>query len=369
MASIREDTRSGRYLVLFRYGGRQFQRALKTTSQKEANAIRGRIDETLQLIDRGRLEIPENADPATFILSDGKQTNKRVARKLLLLEDLFKAYDDERIERVKEATTIVTERIHLNHLRKHLPLRTAAQAVSAAELQQYVARRLKDKWRGRRIKVDTVKKEVATFRAIWNWAERHGHVVGRAPTHGLQYPKRDAKPPFMTRDEIERVINRGGHSEFEEQELWDALFLKSEESSKLLTEVKEAARHPFIYPMFVFVAHTGARRSELLRSQIDDFDFEARIIKIREKKRSRKNAITYRHVPMTSLLQTTMQTWFESHPGGNHTLCLHDSADDAPVLPLTVDQAVDHFKRTISDTTWKRVKGFHVFRHSFASNP
>ena len=49
--------------------------------------------------------------------------------------------------------------------------------------------------------------------------------------------------------------------------------------------MKKAAQHPFIYPMFVFAAHTGARRSEILRSQVDDFDFQSRTVQIREKKR------------------------------------------------------------------------------------
>ncbi|MEO8498886.1 MAG: tyrosine-type recombinase/integrase, partial [Planctomycetota bacterium] len=136
----------------------------------------------------------------------------------------------------------------------------------------------------------------------------------------------------------------------------------------LLPQVREAARHSFIYPMFVFVAHTRARRSEILRSQIDDFDFDARIVKIREKKRSKKNAITYRHVPMTALLQSVMQSWFATHPGGKHTFCTLSQGVEHNFAALTVDQAVDHFKRTIADTGWKCVRGFHVFRHSFASN-
>ena len=32
--------------------------------------------------------------------------------------------------------------------------------------------------------------------------------------------------------------------------------------------------HGFIYPMFVFAAHTGARRSEMRRSQIHDIDLD-----------------------------------------------------------------------------------------------
>lgn len=365
MASIREDKRTGRYLILFRFGGQQFQRSLKTTSPREANDARARVDETIRLIERGRIEMPDDADPATFILLDGKHTKTAGARQRLSLGALFDAYEQGRIERAKEDTTIATEGIHLGHLRKYLPVRTAAQAVAVADLQQYVARRLKDKWRGRLIKVDTIKKEVATFRAIWNWGERHCHVVGRAPTRGLQYPKRDEKAPFMTREDIERVISRGGLTDDEEQELWDSLFLRSDEVAELLDEVEQVALHRFIYPMFVFVAHTGARRSELLRSEIDDFDFDARMVKIREKKRSKTNAITYRHVPMTTFLQTVMHEWFEVHPGGRYTLCYSEGQDASQ---LTVDQAVDHFKRTLGKTNWHRTRGFHVFRHSFASN-
>ena len=37
--------------------------------------------------------------------------------------------------------------------------------------------------------------------------------------------------------------------------------------------------------MFMFAAYTGARRSEICRSQIDDFDFDQKQVLIRERKR------------------------------------------------------------------------------------
>ena len=77
----------------------------------------------------------------------------------------------------------------------------------------------------------------------------------------------------MTREEIEKVIKRGGLTDKQEARLWECLFLTISEVQEVLAYVKKNADHDFIYPMFVFVAHTGARRSEILRSQIDDFDF------------------------------------------------------------------------------------------------
>jgi integrase len=35
---------------------------------------------------------------------------------------------------------------------------------------------------------------------------------------------------------------------------------------------------------------------------------------------------------------------------------------------LTLSEAHCHFKRTLKGSKWERIKGFHTFRHSFASN-
>ena len=42
---------------------------------------------------------------------------------------------------------------------------------------------------------------------------------------------------------------------------------------KLLAHVRTKAPHPWIYPLFCFAAHTGARRSEILRALVADVDF------------------------------------------------------------------------------------------------
>ena len=139
-----------------------------------------------------------------------------------------------------------------------------------------------------------------------------------------------------------------------------------------MDHARAVARQPFVYPLFVFVAHTGARRSEILRSQIDDFDFDSRTVLIREKKKSREKAITYRRIPMTNLLAEAMREWFSHHPGGQYTICepakiLRGKVREVGV-PLTRSEAHDHFKRTLAGGKWTKLRGFHVFRHSFASN-
>jgi len=53
--------------------------------------------------------------------------------------------------------------------------------------------------------------------------------------------------------------------------------------------------------MVCFAAHTGARRSELLRVEIADIDFEDKAVLINEKKRARGKR-TPRRVPLAPVL-------------------------------------------------------------------
>ena len=93
------------------------------------------------------------------------------------------------------------------------------------------------------------------------------------------------------------------------------------EIAEVLEVVKAMSRQPFLYPMFVFAAHTGARRSEMMRSRVEDFDFDAQTVLIREKKKDKTRRLTFRRVPMTSLLAEVFSGWLGRHPGGAYTLC------------------------------------------------
>ena len=53
--------------------------------------------------------------------------------------------------------------------------------------------------------------------------------------------------------------------------------------------------------MFAFAAHTGARRSEMIRSEVTDIDFESGTVLLHEKKRVRGKLST-RRVPLSPML-------------------------------------------------------------------
>jgi len=366
MASLHKDSKSPNYSIRFRYEGRNVNRSLGIRDKREAAGVRSRIEETLRLLESGRIETPVGTDPLEFIFSDGKTTEKATASKPLGLTTFFATYEQRLPVGRKEASTLQGERIHLKHLKRHLGPNRKMQSISKANLQQYVSKRLKDTHLDKPIQPDTVRKELVTFRMLWNWGVQEGLLAGPSPTKHVVLPLTDEKPPFMTRKEIEQIIGRGGLTEENESKLWEAVYLETAEVGEVLEHIRKTARFPFIYPMMVFVAHTSARRSEMVRSLIEDIDFRSRTVVLREKKKNRTKAMTYRRVDMSPLLYRVMQEWLQNHPGGQQTFCQRKEFGE--VSPLTAWQANHHLKKTMAASDWKFITGFHVFRHSFASN-
>jgi hypothetical protein len=210
----------------------------------------------------------------------------------------------------------------------------------------------------------TIRKEITSLAAAWKWAALSGLVSGTFPNAGLNYPKSVEKPPFQTRAEIERQIARGGLSDDDIGELWDGLFLTLPETAEVLAFIRDSARHGFLYPMVCFAAHTGARRSEILRSRISDLDLDTASATIREKKRV-KGVRTTRRVPLSPFLVGVLRAWLADHPGGSFTFCQvgkvwkSKTKRNGPT-PITRDEAHDHLRRTLGSGPWSVVRGWHV---------
>ena len=54
--------------------------------------------------------------------------------------------------------------------------------------------------------------------------------------------------------------------------------------------------------------------------------------------------------------------WFAVHPGGQLTIC------ENPDEPIPASMAQHHFQWATDKTKWEHLTGWHVLRHSFASN-
>lgn len=356
------EKRNTGYRICFRHGGQGFQCRLGEITERAARAQMGRLEDNLMLLERGKLHPPSGADLGLFLLSDGQLNERLTVAKCLRLGEFLQKYR-ECLTNAKEASTQTTELVHMAHVERLLGSRTIVQGITLQTLQGYVDQRSRELWRKQPVSPTTVKKEIGTFTSIWNrWGVPQGLVNGPALSRGLVYGKAHTAPPFQTWKQIERTIARGGLIDAEKYELWDCLFLSTEELTALLLHVQRADCAAYTYPMFAFAAHTGARRSEMIRSQLDDLDFDGNQIKIREKKKDTRRELTYRHVPMSGFLRGVLEKWLTAHPGGQPTFCQREAT------PLTSEMVAHQFRRAVRESKWDVLHGWHLLRHSFASN-
>jgi integrase len=314
------EKRGDWYWIDFRFAGKRYRQPLKTQNPTVAETVAGGVNHTLMLLEQEALQIPEGADIASFVLSGGRavkspESNGQTKEPFTLAEFKEKYIETLSIGAV-EQSSLNTMQMHLRHFLKTLGTRFRIGGLTLNDLQRHVNTRAAQKGiRGRKLGAMTLRKEVASLRAAWNWGALAGLVEGRFPNKGLKFPKLDEKPPFQTWAEIERRIAAGGLTKEQIADLWDCLYLQAGEIAELLAYVKQHGTQPWVYPLVCAAAHTGARRSELLRTQIADADFAGNTILIHEKKRSREKRTT-RRVTITPFLGQVLREWLAVHPGG-----------------------------------------------------
>ncbi|AGA26309.1 tyrosine-type recombinase/integrase [Singulisphaera acidiphila] len=399
MASLQQ--KGNGWYCQFIYHGKRHTFAVGRVSEAEAKAKSAQVDYLLLRLKQRLIELPPGVGIAEFVQNDGRSLAITSAvegeTKVLTLVAFRDRYLDTHRPSL-EPRTVEGIELHFKHLVASLGERFPIRELKLANLQGYIDARAKAKGlSGRRLSPATIRKEIISLRTAWNWGAKMGLVAGRFPNDGLRFGKVDEKPPFMTREEIERRIV--GATDYQKKELWDALFLTLPEVTELLGHVREAATLPWVYPMVCFAAHTGARRSELLRVAIADIDFEGKAILINEKKRTRGKRTT-RRVPMSAFMANVLKEWLAVHPGGPFLFCngivverskkrsrttghksqvarsstvkgrLESVSDrESPGFsPITKDEAHDHLRRSLRGSRWEVIKGWHIARHSFASN-
>jgi integrase len=396
MAAIQE--RNGSYRVIFRYHGKQHAFMLGCVSGTEAKA--DQVDYLLMRLGQGLLTLPPGGDIVAFVRHDGLIPADQGAmpvptRSEPTLADLRDRYLETHGNGTLEAHTRRGIRRHFRHLTRLLGEGFPVRKLSLADLQSYVDKRSKAKGRRGTLLPVTIQKEIVTLRTAWNWGVRMKIVSGRYPYDGLRYQKSDEKPPFQTREEIERQLP--GLATETAEEMWSCLYLRVEETARLLDHAKEHAAHGWIHPMLSTAAHTGARKGELLRIRVSDVNFAAGLIAIREKKRQ-KGVRTQRRVPLSSVLTVILRDWLSRHPGGPLLFVPAEEVErskkrsrttgyvwkdrptgnmarlasvrerDRPgILAPTEDEASHHLKQTLAGSQWSVIRGWHIFRHSFIS--
>ncbi len=367
MASYKYDAKSGRARRFFRFDGQQFNRTIRISTAREAERACALIEETVEDLKRGKLQMPQDADPAEFILSGGRVAAKPKKASVRADETaepttvkwVFDTYFENLTPGSKEANSLGTETVHRKHFVRLLGEKVAFESLGVETIQKYVDKRVREG-----VGRETIRKELSTLRVIWGWAFKRKHIgsaIGWKMTD-LTLPKADERSPFQTWDQIVRRIARDKPDAERQAKLWESLWLDQGQTMECLEWVRENGRHPFLYPMFAFAAFTGARRSEIIRSERDDWDFDSGYVAIRQKKVDESKKFTRRLVAIHPSLVKIMQQWFAEHPGVPWTFCTDDGA------PISSKMATKYFRTTLARGKWSVLHGWHVFRHSLASN-
>lgn len=389
MASL--QVRNGSYRVLFRYHGKQHTLWIGPVKEQEARAVAAKADYWLMRLKQQLVQMPPGCDVVTFIEHDGNPPGPALSpQKELALADLRDTYLGSQ-EGKLEQTTLDSIKLHFNHLVRVLGGKWLVSPLSRSDLQAYVDARAKE-WidpnvyrKKRREKLAaakpkrkykkktspkaespdkprrhpsaaTIKKEIVSLRTAWNWARRQLGLQQEFPGSGLDYAKTEESLPFMSWEEAERRISAGDDPE----PIWDCVYLRPEQTAELLDYVKTRLVSPWVYPMFCFAAHTGARRSEIVRVLPSDIDLNAGVVTIREKKRDKKRRTT-RQVALTPFLKEVLAGWMQDRAKSRTLFCKDDGK------AITPREAHNYFQRGLRLSKWSVLKGWHVFRHSFIS--
>ncbi|MFZ4402818.1 MAG: tyrosine-type recombinase/integrase [Pseudobdellovibrionaceae bacterium] len=133
------------------------------------------------------------------------------------------------------------------------------------------------------------------------------------------------------------------------------VILSIDEVVSLLANAKTFSAK-ILYPYLYTIAHTGARRGEVLRLCREDVDFKTGLIHLKETKNGQQ-----RFVRMATSLQKLLQEHLESHK------CEHViiNSQNESLQHSELSKLINKFKHYFpNDKNW----GCHSFRHSFAYN-
>jgi integrase len=368
------------YHVRFGFKGITRRYALKTSNLEDARNEKNKIEDTIYQIKMGRLIVPEDCqDVHYFVFTGGKETDRQ-APACLTLQDIWNGYFESIPSESRDS--IKTERTHIKHFIAILKNKNI-RAINFKDLQEYIKTRLEeDGNRGKTTSTRTIRKEMDTFKGIWNNYALPLKLVSFSFeltfVAKFKLGKESTKAKFQTWEQIENQISRGNLKENEAEFLWDGLFLDLSQIKELLDFVKNSNdSRKWIYPMFLFAAHTGARRSELLRSEIQDWDFQNKTVSIREKKKDKDKEYTTRDINLSDELAQEMKCWIEKNGEGSFVFSKNG-------IPLTEAKVANVFAKKyyfskrkdqwilrewyFNNTKWSVLRGWHIFRHSLASN-
>jgi hypothetical protein len=182
MASLQE--RNGSYRILFCHHGKLHTFTLGKVEKDEAEHKAQQVDYLLMRLKQKLIVLPDETDIVTFVEHDGNPPNSgptlpNAPRQTVTLGHLKDRYLTTHGNGTIEANSLDTCKLHLNHFVRVLGEAFPLGELSLAKMQEYVNLRAKTK-----ISPMTIRMEIATLRAAWNWGEPMELTEGKFPNRG-----------------------------------------------------------------------------------------------------------------------------------------------------------------------------------------
>ena len=202
MASIEHAVR--RFRIIFRFAGRRHTASLKTTDLKEADALAGSVERTLQLLEQGAIESARGGRPRPLCPFRRQAAEEDRGRHPPAPWATCVTATSRRTRiGAMEDNSLDTVGMHLGHFVATLGAAFPVQTLERSHLQQHVDRRAKEKGHYQRpLSPVTLRKEMASFAGLLELGRRGRPAERSFPEQGPCIPQggREAALPDLGGD-------------------------------------------------------------------------------------------------------------------------------------------------------------------------
>ncbi|BBM86656.1 tyrosine-type recombinase/integrase [Candidatus Uabimicrobium amorphum] len=342
----------------FSFQGKQHRRFF-IKDEDIAYALQSKVNSLITYVKYGFKTVPQDVSVADFVFNTAVnqpyQQDTPKPKSGMKLLTLLSEYAGTMSLQAKSETTIKTEEVHIRHMERFLQA-TKNKRITVRELNVKFFLKYKQYRYDKGVRTDTVNKELTTFQLMMQYAVDNAYVKENIVKRVKKDPSQVPDFRFRTNSEILEALKTGKHTKREEKEIKRYRYLTPEEIKRLASIAEGTPTHLVI---LVF-ACTGMRRGELRKLQWKDIDFTRNLIWISSQKQSRKRKEVKRRVEMTEKLAEKLKEHYETSHKSKWVFSRKGKQ-------LTNDQLYYPFQKLIQGTEFEGV-GFHVFRHSLASN-
>src|SRR5437660_6431285 len=138
MAGVRK--RGDGYYCTFRFAGKRFSFAIGNVSEAQAQAKGAEVDETLALLERERLTVPEGVRLEDFVAAGGKAPVLSARPETTTARQLIDRYLQTHANGTVEENSLGTSRTHLSQFLESVGERFRMQGLTLLDLQEHVDR-------------------------------------------------------------------------------------------------------------------------------------------------------------------------------------------------------------------------------------